>query len=197
MNLTAPILVWTDLETTGFNLTRHLDPATGVTLLGCQHHDIMEAACIITDLSLEPVAEMCIAISAEDIDFSKMDDWCTKTHTESGLVERCKQSTIRLHEAEEQVIAFLKEHGVEPKKGYLSGNSVHFDLTFLAAHMPDLTDYLHYRIVDVTGFKTTLTAKKPSLNEELDKIKTSRHEALADIRESLDEFKLYMNHFSL
>lgn len=59
--------------------------------------------------------------------------------------------------------------------------------------MPELTDYLHYRIVDVTGFKVALTAKKPELKEAFNAIKSNRHEALADIRESLEEFRLYMS----
>lgn len=185
-------LVWLDFETTGFNTSLHIDPKTGQELLGCQYNDILEVAVVITDLTLEPKGELCLAIRAEDIDFSKMDDWCTNTHTKSGLVDRCKQSTISLKEAEQQVLSLIKSFGIERKQAYLAGNSIYFDMMFISAHMRELLDYLHYRLVDVTSYKTPMVAIHPEFEDKLNVMKTDRHEALIDIHESINEFRMYI-----
>ena len=131
-------LVWMDLEMTG------LDP---------ENDRIIEMATIITDAQLNIIAEgPVLAIHQPDALLAKMDDWCTKTHTESGLVARVKASQVTEAQAQAQTIAFLEQH-VKPGVAPLCGNSIWQDRRFLGRYMPELEAYCHYRIVDVSTFK--------------------------------------------
>ncbi|NND85550.1 MAG: oligoribonuclease [Acidimicrobiia bacterium] len=173
--LTDP-LVWVDLEMTG------LDPA---------EHVIVEIAVIITDGALETLVEgPDLIIHATDEQLGRMDDFVTKMHKGSGLTEAVRASTLTVAEAEEQVMAFIKEHVPEHRVGLLAGNSIHTDRTFLTRYMPAITDHLHYRLVDVSTVKELARRWYPDDIEDAP-IKGGAHRALADIRESIDELRWF------
>ncbi len=139
-------LIWIDLEMTG------LDPDT---------HKIIEIATIVTDAQLNILAEgPVLAIHQPQSELDKMDDWCTQTHTQSGLVARVQQSQVSEQAAIEQTIAFLSQWvpaGASP----ICGNSVGQDRRFLYRHMPALERYFHYRTVDVSTLKELTRVGSP------------------------------------
>ncbi len=171
-------LIWIDLEMTG------LDP---------EKERIIEIATIVTDKDLNILAEgPVLAIHQDDALLNKMSDWCIKTHTENGLVERVKQSKLTERAAELQTISFLKQwvaKGASP----ICGNSVAQDKRFLYRYMPELADYFHYRHLDVSTLKELASRWKPEILKEFTKKNT--HLALDDIRESIEELKFYRTHF--
>ncbi len=170
-------LIWIDLEMTGLN------PNT---------HKIIEIATIVTDAQLNILAEgPVLAIHQSDEELAKMDDWCTNTHTNSGLVARVKESTLTEDDAVQQTIEFLKQWvpaGVSP----ICGNSIGQDRRFLYQHMPELEQYFHYRYLDVSTIKELTRRWKPSLLDGLQKKGT--HLALDDIRDSIAELQYYREH---
>ncbi|MDT8438697.1 MAG: oligoribonuclease [Wenzhouxiangellaceae bacterium] len=167
-------LIWIDLEMTGLDVRRDR---------------ILEIATIVTDGQLNELAVgPNIAIRATDDELSTMDDWCTRTHTASGLVQRCLQSHSGLRAAERETLDFLRQYvpqGVSP----MCGNSICQDRRFLARQMPELEAYFHYRNLDVSTLKELAKRWAPEIAEAL--TKDSGHEALADIRESIEELKHY------
>lgn len=171
-------LVWIDLEMTG------LDP---------DHCHIIEIATIVSTSQLELVAEgPDIRIHAGETELATLSDWSREHFTASGLLEACAASPTKLREAEEQTLAFLREHCKEGKSP-LCGNSVHTDRAFLYRHMRELHDFLHYRNVDVSSFKEVLRRWYPKDYDP--PRKAGKHEALADIRESIDELRYYRRAF--
>ena len=174
MSLSDQNLIWIDLEMTG------LDPET---------HKIIEIATIVTDAQLNILAEgPVLAIHQSEQELLKMDDWCTTTHTNSGLVERVKASDINEQQAVAQTIEFLQQwvpHGVSP----ICGNSIGQDRRFLYKHMPDLESYFHYRYIDVSTLKELTRRWKPEVLDGFSK--QGSHLALDDIRESIAELKYY------
>ncbi|OEF22752.1 oligoribonuclease [Vibrio rumoiensis] len=167
-------LIWVDLEMTG------LDPET---------HKIIEIASIVTDSELNILAEgPVLAIHQSEEELAKMDDWCTNTHTHSGLVKRVQDSTISEDEAVAQTIAFL-EKWVPKGKSPICGNSIGQDRRFLYKHMPTLEEYFHYRYVDVSTIKELTRRWQPELLNGFSK--AGSHLALDDIRESIAELKYY------
>jgi oligoribonuclease len=174
----AANLVWMDLEMTGLN------PDTDL---------IIEMATIITDSNLEVLAEGPVfAIATPEENLAAMDDWNQKHHSASGLLERIRKSEVSLLEAEAQTLAFL-EQWVEKDTAPLCGNSIWQDRRFLTRHMPILESYLHYRIIDVSSLKELARRWRPDLLSALNK--QNAHTALADIRESIAELKLYRDQF--
>lgn len=171
-------LVWIDLEMTG------LDP---------DHCHIIEIATIVTTSELELVAEgPDLRIHAGEAERATLSDWSREHFTESGLLDACAASEITVADAEEATLAFLTRHcseGLSP----LCGNSVHTDRSFLYRHMRKLHDFLHYRNVDVSSFKEVLQRWYPEAYAP--PRKAGRHEALADIRESIDELRYYRRAF--
>ena len=167
-------LIWIDLEMTG------LDPDT---------HKIIEIATIVTDAQLNILAEgPVLAIHQPQNELDKMDDWCTQTHTQSGLVARVQQSQVSEQAAIEQTIAFLSQWvpaGASP----ICGNSVGQDRRFLYRHMPALERYFHYRTVDVSTLKELTRRWQPDILNDFSKKGT--HLALDDIRESIAELQFY------
>jgi len=166
-------LVWIDLEMSG------LDPAV---------HHILEIASVVTDASLEIVAEgPDLVIHHPESVIDGMNAWCVEHHAKSGLTNAVRASTVSLAEAEQQTIGFLRQHtqeGASPA----CGNSIWKDRLFLSRHMPKLDQFLHYRIIDVTSIKELVRRWYPEVPPPT---KQDSHRALQDIRESIDELRLY------
>jgi oligoribonuclease len=171
-------LIWIDMEMSGLN------PDTD---------RVLELAIIVTDSALNAVAEgPVLVVHQPDAVLAAMDDWNRSTHAKSGLVDRVKASALSEAQAEAQMIAFLAQHvptGISP----MCGNSVHQDRRFLARHMPALEAYFLYRNLDVSTLKELAKRWKPAIMAGL--TKHGKHEALADIQESIEELKYYREHF--
>ncbi|MDH2926969.1 oligoribonuclease [Lonepinella koalarum] len=171
-------LIWIDLEMTG------LDP---------EQERIIEIATIITDKNLTILAEgPVLAVKQSDELLNKMSDWCVKTHTENGLIERVKISKLTERAAELQTLDFLNKW-VPKGQSPICGNSVAQDKRFLFKYMPDLADYFHYRHLDVSTLKELARRWKPEVLAGFKKQNT--HLALDDIRESIKELAYYREHF--
>ncbi|MET4692714.1 oligoribonuclease [Endozoicomonas lisbonensis] len=174
----ADNLIWIDLEMTG------LEPDTD---------RILEIATIVTDGQLNQIAEgPVIAIHESDDVLSNMNEWCIKTHGQTGLTERVRQSTISLAEAERMTLDFLKDH-IEPGISPMCGNSIGQDRRFLHRYMPELHDFFHYRNIDVSTLKELARRWKPAIMDGFNKKGT--HLALEDIRESIEELRYYRQFF--
>ncbi len=170
-------LIWIDMEMSG------LDP---------EKERILEIAIVITDAQLNAVAEApVLVVHQPDSLLDAMDDWNRGTHGKSGLVDRVKASTLTEAEAEARMLAFLAQH-VPPRVSPMCGNSVHQDRRFLARYMPQLEGYFLYRNLDVSTLKELARRWKPEIMAGL--VKHGKHEALADIHESIDELKYYRQH---
>lgn len=176
--LNAQNLIWIDLEMTG------LDP---------DKDQIIEMATIVTDSQLNVLAEgPVIAIHQSDDILAGMDEWNTRTHGQSGLTQRVRQSRIETAEAEALTLAFLEEwvpKGASP----ICGNSICQDRRFLYRHMPTLEAYFHYRNLDVSTLKILADLWAPAVKESFQK--KGSHLALDDIRESIAELRHYREHF--
>ncbi len=171
-------LVWMDLEMTGLDPDRDL---------------IIEMATIVTDGELNVLAEGPVfAIATPEAALEAMDEWNQTHHSASGLLDRVRRSEVTLLEAEAQTLAFL-ERWVEKGAAPLCGNSIWQDRRFLSRHMPTLEAYLHYRIIDVSSLKELARRWRPDLLDALKK--ENAHTALADIRESIAELRLYRDRF--
>lgn len=174
MGMNENHLIWIDLEMTG------LDPAADT---------IIEIATLVTDADLTEVAvgpELAIATPRGALE--GMDEWNTRTHTESGLVRRCLESDVDLAEAERRTIAFLEQY-VPAGKSPMCGNSICQDRRFMARLMPRLEAYFHYRNLDVSTLKELARRWAPEVAEGYSK--DSSHQALEDIRDSVDELRYY------
>ncbi len=171
-------LVWIDMEMTG------LDP---------DNDRIIEVAAVVTDANLNVLAEgPVIAVHQSDATLDKMDAWNKGTHGRSGLIDRVKASTIDEAQAEEQLIAFLKQW-VPANKSPMCGNSICQDRRFMARGMPKLEAFFHYRNLDVSTLKELCRRWKPELASGFKK--AQKHTALADIIESIEELRYYREHF--
>ena len=170
-------LIWVDMEMTG------LIPEV---------HRVIEIATIVTDSNLNVLAEgPVIAIHQATEALEAMDEWNTRTHTNSGLVARVASSAINEQMATEKTLAFLREW-VSEGKSPMCGNSICQDRRFMARHMPELERYFHYRNLDVSTLKILMQRWRPDLPEAP---KQGAHQALADIRESIEELRHYRTHF--
>lgn len=171
-------LVWVDMEMTG------LDP---------EKERIIELAAVVTEPDLTVVAESPVfVVHQPDEILGAMDKWNQSTHGKSGLIERVKASTMTEEQAQAQMIEFLSKH-VPPGKSPLCGNSVSQDRRFMFRYMPELERFFHYRTIDVSTLKELARRWRPALLKGFEK--RSKHEALADIYESIDELRYYREHF--
>ena len=121
-----------------------------------------------------------------------MDSWNQSTHARSGLIDKVKASTLDEATVEQRMLAFLREH-VPPRTSPMCGNSICQDRRFLARWMPALEDYFHYRNLDVSTLKELCKRWRPDVAKKW--VKQGKHEALADIYESIDELNYYREHF--
>lgn len=167
-------LIWMDLEMTG------LEP---------QINRILEMAAVITDPQLNVIAEgPVVAIHQDAAILSGMDSWNTATHTRSGLVNRCLESKVTEDEAAQIFIDFFSKY-VPAGKSPLCGNSIGQDRRFMARWTTRLEQFFHYRNLDVSSFKECVKRWAPEVMKKYQK--TSRHEALSDIYDSVEELRFY------
>jgi oligoribonuclease len=171
-------LIWIDMEMTG------LSPETD---------GIIEVAIVITDSHLVTVAEApVLVVHQSDAVLDGMDNWNKSTHGKSGLIDKVKASTLNERAVELRMLDFLKLHvpkGISP----MCGNSVCQDRRFMARCMPELEGWFHYRNLDVSTLKELVKRWRPELAKGL--TKHGKHEALADIYESIEELRYYREHF--
>jgi len=171
-------LIWIDLEMTG------LEPAK---------ERIIEMAIIITDAELNTLAESpVIVVNQPSSVIDAMDEWNTRQHGGSGLIDRVKASRLNDAQAEAQMLEFLRQH-TDPQTSPMCGNSVHQDRRFLNLYMPELEDHFHYRNLDVSTLKELVRRWRPDLVAGLKK--KGSHIALDDIRDSIEELRYYRTHF--
>lgn len=172
-------LVWIDLEMTGLNP---------------DHDVILEIATIITDSQLNIIAQGPTEIIHHDeAVLNMMNEWVSQQHTASGLLEKVRESTTGNDEAAGMTMTFIKEH-CEPETALLAGNSVWADRAFLKKYMPEIMDYLHYRMVDVSTVKELIRRWYPN-DPHVEFQKGEAHRALDDIKESIEELKHYRTYF--
>jgi oligoribonuclease len=171
-------LIWLDMEMTGLNP---------------DGDRIIEVAMVITDSQLQAVAESpVLVVHQSDEILDAMDQWNKSTHARSGLVEKVKASVLNEAQVEEQMLDFLQQH-VPSNTSPMCGNSICQDRRFLARWMPALERYFHYRNLDVSTLKELAKRWKPEIVSGI--VKQGKHEALADIYESIEEMKYYRAHF--
>ena len=171
-------LIWIDLEMTG---------------LDTLNDTIIEIVTIVTDSELNILAEGPVfAIHTPDIVLNSMDDWNTRQHGQSGLIDRIRRSNVTMAQAESETIAFLSKY-VESGRSPMCGNSICQDRRFLARQMPTLERFFHYRNLDVSTVKELAYRWRPDILSSFEK--KGNHLALDDIRDSIRELRHYKAHF--
>lgn len=176
MSKSADNLIWIDLEMTG---------------LDTDHDLIIEIATLVTDSELQILAEgPLLALHQPEAVLGQMDEWNTRQHGQSGLLERVRASRCDAPEAERLTLAFLEKF-VAAGQSPMCGNSICQDRRFLHRLMPRLERYFHYRNLDVSTVKELSRRWAPEL-PAFDK--QSAHLALADIRDSINELRYYRKH---
>jgi oligoribonuclease len=177
MNQSPDNLIWIDLEMTGLN------PDTDY---------IIEIATVITDASLEIIAEgPVVAIQTENSALQAMDEWNTRQHNKSGLVTRINNSQFTCQDAESETLVFLRQY-VPENISPMCGNSICQDRRFMHRLMPELENYFHYRNLDVSSLKELVQRWAP---EKKQFSKHSSHLALNDIKDSIEELRFYRDNY--
>lgn len=153
---------------------------------------IIEMAFVVTDNDLNTVAEAPVLVVHQPQSvMDGMDAWNQSAHGKSGLIEKVKASVLDEAQAEQQLLDFLKEY-VPMRTSPMCGNSICQDRRFMARWMPKLEEYFHYRNLDVSTLKELAKRWKPAMVKGIKK--HGKHEALADIYESIEEMKHYREH---
>jgi oligoribonuclease len=169
-------LVWIDCEMTGLDL---------------RHDALIEIAALVTDGELRVLGDgVDLVIHADESLLSGMPDVVRDMHARSGLTDEVRRSSVTLREAEDQVLAYVREHVPDVRTAPLAGNSIATDRSFLARDMPELDSHLHYRMVDVSSIKELCRRWFPRVFYAKPE-KGMAHRALADIRESIRELDYY------
>jgi oligoribonuclease len=172
----ADLLVWIDCEMTGLDLGKD---------------KLIEVAALVTDPDLKVLGDgIDLVIHADDAALDAMPEIVRDMHAKSGLTEEVRRSPITMAEAEEIVLAYIKEFVPNPRTAPLCGNSIATDRGFLARDMPTLDSYLHYRMIDVSSIKELCRRWYPRVYFG-QPAKGLAHRALADIRESIRELEYY------
>ena len=171
-------LIWLDMEMTG---------------LAPDRDHIIELAIVVTDSNLNQLDDGAVwVIHQSDSILDQMDDWNTRTHGKSGLIERVKNASHDVRDVEEFALKYLSKF-VPTSTSPMCGNSICQDRRFMAKWMPKLESYFHYRNLDVSTLKELAKRWRPEVTKGL--IKHGKHEALADVYESIEELKHYREHF--
>ena len=171
-------LVWLDMEMTGLN--PDIDK-------------VIEVAMIVTDSQLNTLAEApVLVVHQSDEALDAMDSWNKSTHARSGLIAKVKAATLSEAEVEQKFLDFMAQY-VPASVTPMCGNSICQDRRFMVRHLPRLEAYFHYRNLDVSTLKELVKRWKPELIKGM--VKHGKHEALADIQESIAELKYYREHF--
>lgn len=174
------MLAWIDLEMTGLDPTRHA---------------IVEIASLVTDDDLTILEEgPDLVVHATPAQIEDMDDFVRAMHTRSGLLADMEASALALADAGAETLAFLQKHIIEPRTVPLAGNSIGTDRRFLAAQLPEIEEFLHYRSVDVSTVKELCRRWRPDALKAAP-VKRGGHRALQDIRESVAELAYYRASF--
>lgn len=169
-------IVWVDLEMTGLDPSRHV---------------IVEVAALVTDAELNIIDEgVDLVVHATDTELSEMDDFVTQMHSDNGLLDDIKASTVSIEEAEDAVLGLVEKHCDPAHPAPLAGNSIATDRTFIRAQMPRLDAALHYRMIDVSTVKELSRRWFPKAYFNQPQ-KGMAHRALADIVESIRELDYY------
>jgi oligoribonuclease len=168
-------LVWIDCEMTGLSL---------------EHDALIEVAALVTDYELNVLGDgVDLVIKPPAAALEQMNEVVTRMHTSSGLLEEL-DAGLTMREAEEQVLAYVRQHVPEPRKAPLAGNTIGTDRMFLARDMPELENWMHYRVIDVSSIKELTRQWYPRAYFAAPS-KAGNHRALADITESIDELRYY------
>ena len=169
-------LVWIDCEMTG------LDLATDA---------LVEVAVLVTDGELNVLGDgLDLIIATPEDQLAAMDDFVLDMHTSSGLLDEIRAATLTMADAEQQILAYVREWIPEARKAPLAGNTIGTDRTFIARDMPTLEGYLHYRNIDVSTIKELARRWYPKTFHQAP-AKQGHHRALADIQESIEELRYY------
>ena len=167
-------LIWLDMEMTGLNP---------------DSDRILEVAFVITNSALEHVAQSSVfVVHQTDAVLDGMDAWNKSTHGKSGLIEKVRASKLSESEVERALLEFVAQY-VPRRVSPMCGNSICQDRRFMARYMPALEAYFHYRNLDVSTLKELVRRWKPEVAKGM--VKHNKHEALADILESIEELKYY------
>jgi oligoribonuclease len=170
-----PHLIWIDCEMTGLSLESDV---------------LVEIAVLVTDSELNLIGEgVDVVIKATPEQLGGMNEYVTQMHTDSGLITEIPDG-ITVEAAEDAILAYLESTGTTPGKSPLAGNSVSVDRNFITRDMPRLTEYLHYRTVDVSSIKELARRWYPKIYFAAP-AKTGNHRALGDIQDSIEELKYY------
>ena len=190
MNQNKNPLAFGDIETGGLN--GRLENGA----LGMEYYPIFELAFIVTDSELNQLgAPIRLVIHHSNEDIAKSHSWALETHENSGLLDEVRASNITLANAEQLIIDHLKSLDIaaynrkEKTGAIFAGNSIMFDRSYLMCQMPKLHEYFHYRQLDVSALALAVRLWRPELESEINK--QYKHEALADIQETIDELKVY------
>ena len=169
-------LVWIDCEMTGLDL---------------KNDALIEIAALVTDSDLNILGDgVDIVIHADEAALAGMPEVVVAMHAASGLTEEVRRSTVTVREAEEQVLAYIREFVPDPRTAPLAGNSIGTDRGYISRDMPELDAHLHYRMIDVSSIKELCRRWYPRIYYA-QPAKGMAHRALADIKESIRELAYY------